>query len=324
MHDHDHDIEAEAEAFNSRITERSQAGFIADLRRNVRCEYFYKSFWRDPKFTDLYVGEMNRNYLRLVSQNLGPNQRILDVGCGAGYFSLELAREGHYVTGIDIADKAIDTAQKVLDQNPYKDKFGSLEYRVSSIEELLDSDLQANQYDAVLFSGVLHHLEDIDSILKMAKTLLSDGGIVLGHEPCHENWTQSDASVVALIRCLLALTNSWHEEIDELLPQYDESSLEQLVSDIKTEYVEERDKTEGGQSPHDNTFNGKQIIESVRANFDLLEETPSSSFIYRVLGGIRNNIETEHKLAEFLASFDKFGVKNKIINPNYFYFCARK
>lgn len=38
----------EARAFDQRIEERVQASFIPDLRRAVKCEYFYKSFWRDP------------------------------------------------------------------------------------------------------------------------------------------------------------------------------------------------------------------------------------------------------------------------------------
>ena len=116
------------------------------------------------------------------------------------------------------------------------------------------------QYDAVLFSGVLHHLEDIDLVLQATKSLLGKDGIVLGHEPCHEGWQPKDANTVALIRGLLALTGKWYEPLNAFLPSMDSESMSALVSDIKTEYVEERDKSEGGQSPHDNTFNGEEIL----------------------------------------------------------------
>ena len=36
--------EAEAAAFDARITERERAGYIPDIRRAVKCDYFYKSF----------------------------------------------------------------------------------------------------------------------------------------------------------------------------------------------------------------------------------------------------------------------------------------
>ena len=60
-----------------------------------------------------------------------PGARILDVGCGSGYISLELARSGYHVTGIDISSKVIDVAKKTLETNPFKDGFGSLKYHVS-------------------------------------------------------------------------------------------------------------------------------------------------------------------------------------------------
>lgn len=45
---------------------------------------------------------------------------ILDVGCGGGYFTIELARKftGAQVLGIDISSSAIDFAQKQLKESP--------------------------------------------------------------------------------------------------------------------------------------------------------------------------------------------------------------
>ena len=41
-------LKDEAEAFDARIEKRIKAGFIPDIRNAKRCEYFYKSFYRDP------------------------------------------------------------------------------------------------------------------------------------------------------------------------------------------------------------------------------------------------------------------------------------
>src|SRR3979409_456485 len=85
------DETAEAEAFNQRIEERVDSGFIPDIRRAVQCDYFYKSFWCHPRFIRLYEGKPIETYLRLLRQHGGERLRILDVGGGAGYVSWEIA-----------------------------------------------------------------------------------------------------------------------------------------------------------------------------------------------------------------------------------------
>ena len=125
----DQELLAEAQAFNQRISERIAAGFVPDLSRAVKCNYFYKSFWRDPHFIKLYIGMQAETFLELLEKYGGNHLTILDVGCGAGYISLELARAGHHVTGVDIANKAIEAAENTLSQNPFHDNFGSLRYK---------------------------------------------------------------------------------------------------------------------------------------------------------------------------------------------------
>ena len=73
------DLDEEAGAFDKRIEKRLAAGFIPDLRRAVKCEYFYKSFWRDPQFIQLYLGRIMDGYLELCSPSalVGPKGLIV-------------------------------------------------------------------------------------------------------------------------------------------------------------------------------------------------------------------------------------------------------
>ena len=311
-------IDEEAEAFDKRISERTKAGFVPDLRRAVKCDYFYKSFWRDPQFIDLYLGLINKGYLDLLGSYCSKDATILDVGCGAGYMSLELARNGYNVSAFDISASCIEEAKKVLADNPYKDNFGSLDYSVKALHEA------TGQYDVILFSVSLHHMPDLDGAVKKAKALLKSGGHLLCYEPCHDKWQHSDAAQVALIRGLLTLTGHWHDTEDTHNHLQDELGLNELVKEIHEEYYYERDKQESGQSPHDNEASGEEILIALRREFCELEVRSGHSFIYRVLGGIRGSDIEIKKLANFIAVYDRLSVKNEFMNPNGFYFIGRK
>lgn len=313
------ELSEEAEAFNQRIEERVRHGYVPDLRRSVKCEYFYKSFFRDPHYVDIFLGDASRRFVRQLRASVKPGARVLDAGCGPGFFALEMARSGYSVLGIDIADKAIEAARETAATNPFKDNFGSLEYRVMPIHEISET------FDAILFSGILHHMSDPGTVLDHASTLLNPGGIVFGQEPSHELWGVNDAAQVALIRGLLGLTGHWYEEPGEGRDLFDRDGLKTWIEDIHTEYRLERDKSEpGGQSPHDLSSTGTQILEEIRKRFDMIEEGLHTSFIHRTLGGLRGDDAVIHKIADFLANYERLGLSQGFLKPQGLTFLARK
>lgn len=314
----DHGIKEEAAAFDARITERVDAGFVPDLRRAVFCDYFYKSFWRDPLFIDLYLGRMHATFVELLSRSAPSQARILDVGCGAGYMSLELAREGFHVTAIDISSACIEQAKHVHSTNPYLDKFGSLSYRNCTMQDV------SGAFDVIMFGGSLHHMSDLDDVMRLAKEKLTPHGVVLCYEPCHDQWQPSDAAQVVLIRGLLAQTGHWLESDASLRDIQDEKRMAEAVAETHSEYVNERDSSEVGQSPNDNSSTGADVLAALRAHFQEIEMRPGHSFIYRLLGGIRGAKMEIEKLAKFIAAYDRYAVKQGFMNANGFYFIGRR
>lgn len=313
------DLESEAEAFNQRIAERTASGYIPDLRRAVKCDYFYKSFWRDPHFARLYLGRYVTTFLEFLEKH-GPRKgslRVLDVGCGPGYVSLELARAGHKVVGIDISDKAIATARRTAESNPYKQGFGSLEYHVRPFHE------ETGTYDAVVFSGVIHHFSNPNAVVQGALQRIPSGGLLACLEPCHERWRPNDAAVVGLIRGLLSFAGNWYEpELGGKL--LSPSEWISYVEEIQVEYVTEKDPHERGQSPNDNACSGEEILVALRKNLVELECRDGFSFIYRLLGGLRGPDEVVHKMADLITAFDRHGVASGYLKPNAFLFAGRK
>jgi 2-polyprenyl-3-methyl-5-hydroxy-6-metoxy-1,4-benzoquinol methylase len=313
------DLKAEAAAFNNRMTERKNAGFIPDLRRAVRCEHFYKSMWRDPYFVDLYAGHVIRTMLGMLGRHVRPGARILDLGCGGGHYTLELARAGYNVVGIDIADKAIATARETLASNPYKQGFGSLSYQVGTLDDV------QGEFDAVFIIGVLHHLHDLPDVLKSIRRLLRKDGMLVALECCHERWRPADAAQVALIRGLLGLTGHWYDGEEVANGTKDRQGFDAWTSDVHAEYFNERDKNEpDGQSPNDNAADGAAVLEAVAEQFDILENVGGAAYSYRLLGGLRGDDAQVKRIADFLATYEREAVEKGHIQPNQFIFAARK
>ena len=145
----------EAKAFDLRIKERMNAGHIPDLRRVKSCHYFYNNVWREPLYVSISIGTRFSFILKHINALRLQTPRVLEIGCGVGFISLELARNGCNVIGIDISEKNIEVAKKMAKENPYKKGFGSLEYHVSEIFNFLEN--CKNTFDAIVFYGILHH-----------------------------------------------------------------------------------------------------------------------------------------------------------------------
>jgi 2-polyprenyl-3-methyl-5-hydroxy-6-metoxy-1,4-benzoquinol methylase len=317
-HYDDPSLGPEARAFDQRIKERVEAGFVPDLQHAKHCDFFYKSFWRDPLFIDLYEGEVTRTYLRLLQSHCGDGLKILDVGCGAGYVSLEIARGGHHVLGIDISAECIKVAEQTRDKAPKGQKFGSLEYAATPLSGV------AGTYDVVLFSVALHHFPDIEGAIAAVNKLLKPGGFLLCCEPCHEIWREEDAAQVAFIRSLLAAVGVWYDPAESADVRRGEAGLADHARAVLVEYAEERDPHEVAQSPNDLEQDGGTILKTLRAHYRELAYELGASFIYRLLGGIRADAPTTERVARLLAAYDRYVVQRKIIRPNFFYFLGRR
>lgn len=103
--------------------------------------------------------------LEEIFDAVGLNKKtVFDVGCNEGYFSVEMAKRGATVTGLDIDELRIEKAKFVT----------SLIARNLPIEYIcanfLEDDVELNQADIVLCLGFLHRVPDpISAVGKLAQ-----------------------------------------------------------------------------------------------------------------------------------------------------------
>lgn len=94
----------------------------------------------------------------------------LDIGCNAGFYSIELARRGADVTAIDSNPHYLEQARWAA---PHYGVEHKIEFREQQVYELARDE---QRYDLVLFLGVLYHLRypllALDIVSRKAKHLL--------------------------------------------------------------------------------------------------------------------------------------------------------
>lgn len=110
----------------------------------------------------------------IEAAQLEPGQRILDVGCGMGKFTLPLARKGYTVDAMDLSPVFLDALSEAA---------GDVSVPVYE-GDLLDPPAQLlGQYDRVIGFFMLHHLADIPKAFAGIKSLLKPGGRIAFIEP---------------------------------------------------------------------------------------------------------------------------------------------
>ncbi len=177
--------QAEAVFFDQIADLRTQDGHIpleADIRRATK--FIPKRSEKlpaiDPEMSAILDGGAREKYLDMVAHK--PGGRVLDICCGSGWLALELGRRGQIVDAYDLSPKAIALAKKTLEENPFKEGFGEVNYHLQDVSEI---DLGVEKYDAVSGWAAFHHLPDAPAFLERVKRALKPGGIVATYDDLH-------------------------------------------------------------------------------------------------------------------------------------------
>jgi len=97
------------------------------------------------------------------------DQRVLDVGCGAGLLSEALAKRGAHVTGIDLASHLLDAARAHACGQELE-----IRYYCLSAEQLAQQ--QPASFDLICCMEVLEHIPNPESVVSACSRLLKPGG----------------------------------------------------------------------------------------------------------------------------------------------------
>jgi len=130
--------------------------FLTDQYQNKDLDYFGMNKSRKKCILDL-AGKLAA-------------KKILDVGCGLGLLGKDLKKNGNYIIGIDVSNKALDIARNELDEV----------MKVDLENNNWPDDLLKNRFDLIIAAEIFEHLLYPERLLeKLGKLLKVDGQLII-------------------------------------------------------------------------------------------------------------------------------------------------
>ncbi len=183
---------------------------------------YYEELWeRLPAELDPPDRELRTGFLL---GHIDRGDRVLDLGCGDGWMTAELARAGAAPTGIEVAQAAIDRA---------RGRYPELDLRLAPIDGPLP--IEDNACDVVWASEVIEHVADTARWLSEIRRVLRPDGRLLLTTPNHSR-----------LRLLVAGIELYSEPLGDHLHLYSTSSLRGVLRDFDFDAIQIR---RGGGPP---------------------------------------------------------------------------
>ncbi len=143
---------------------------IAEKWNDIRSEYF------EEKLKHLVLSTVDIK-----------NKICMDLGCGTGFISLELAKKAKLVFSLDNSKNMLQEIKKNIEQ----EKINNLYAMRGSIEEIPIFD---NTVECVFINMALHHVKDVQKAINdMFRVLKNSGTIVISDVEEHSgSWAKEE------------------------------------------------------------------------------------------------------------------------------------
>lgn len=114
-----------------------------------------------------------KNKIKLINKLNNQNSgKLLDIGCGTGYFLEAATKNGWVIEGFEPDNNAREIANQKL---------------INKVVLNLN-DIKSTKFDVITLWHVLEHVHDINTTIEKSKELLSDNGTIIIAVPNIESW----------------------------------------------------------------------------------------------------------------------------------------
>jgi len=148
----------------------SNAQAQIELHRHLAPRYAYRY---GMKFSRLFQEDWHRE---MMSYMPAEARRVLDLGCGTGFFLAELEHQRPGAVGLDISHEMLQVSEQYVP---------GARVITADAETLPFAD---RSFDTIFCKGCLHHTRDHIAFLENCRRALAPDGIFVLSEPCNDNF----------------------------------------------------------------------------------------------------------------------------------------
>ena len=148
----------------------SNAQAQIELHRHLAPRYAYRY---SLDFSRMFQEDWHREMMSFMPPEA---KRVLDLGCGTGFFLAELEQQRPGAVGLDISHDMLLVSEKYVP---------GARVITADAETLPFAD---GSFDTIFCKGCLHHTRDHVGFLAKSRRALSEGGVMILSEPCNDNF----------------------------------------------------------------------------------------------------------------------------------------
>ena len=147
-------------------------GIYSDNSEVTKFEPFADE-WFDKDGPLKTLHDINPIRLRYIQDNINlSNTTVADIGCGAGILSESMYLNGATVHAVDLNEKLIEAGKAHALYNKL-----DINYEVCSSKTLATQ--RANEFDLVVCSELIEHVQELEGLLNDCRLLLKDDGVLI-------------------------------------------------------------------------------------------------------------------------------------------------
>ena len=171
---------------------------------------------------------MAERWMKEINTQLpeGKNLKILDVGCGAGFFSILLAKAGHQVTGIDLTPDMIKNARILAEEEGVNCGF--------TVMDAENPEFTDDTFDVIISRNLTWTLPHVRHAYQEWLRVLKKGGVLLNFDANYGLEDCTDTAGLPELHAHNMLGNDMMRECEEIKRQLPISSYSRPAWDLET------------------------------------------------------------------------------------------